>query len=296
MSVLVTGANGLIGKALTKCLARKGIQVAAITRREIGYLDANTLWDEHLEGVDAIVHLAARVHVMHDSKRHPLSIYRQVNRDGTIQLARSAIARGIRRFVFISTIKVNGDKAKETLAATSPINPGDPYAISKFEAEQGLAELNKDLDLVTLRPPLVYGPNVKGNFIRLIQLVDCGIPLPLASVQNRRSFIGLANLTDAIHWSLKAPSGVYFPNDKQDQSTADLINAIARLLNKPARLFPVAPQLLTLAGRLIGKHKVTERLLSTLTSDGLLPGWSPPESFESGLEETIRWYKGTKCG
>ena len=274
MRVLVTGANGLIGKALTKCLPRTGIQVVAITRREIGYLDANTRWDEHLESVDAIINLAARVHVMHDSKRHPLSIYRQVNRDS----------------------KVNGDTAKETLGVTSPINPGDPYAISKLEAELGLAEFNKDLDLVTLRPPLVYGPNVKGNFIRLIQLVDCGIPLPLASVQNRRSFIGLATLTDAIHWSLKAPSGVYIPNAKQDQSTADLINAIARLLNKPARLFPVAPQLLTLAGRLIGKHKVTERLLSTLTSDGLLPGWSPPESFESGLEETIRWYKGTKCG
>jgi len=294
--VLVTGANGFVGSALTKRLLTAGNEVSAVTRREIGDLNAHTQWGNHLEGVDAIVHLAARVHVMRNTESNPLPIYRRVNRDGTMQLARSAIAKGIRRFVFISSIKVNGNRSEKPLDAASPTNPGDPYGVSKLEAEQELAELSRDLDLVTLRPPLVYGPNVKGNFIRLIKLVDLGIPLPLASVQNRRSLIGLTNLTDAICWSLKAPTGLYFPSDKQDQSTADLIRAIARALEKPARLFPIAPQLLALAGHLTGKSDLTERLLSTLTSDGLLPGWSPQKSFKSGLHETVRWYKDSKLG
>ena len=291
MKVLVTGASGFVGQALLKRLELAGHGVSAITRSEIGDIDGNAVWQPHLADIDAIVHLAARVHIMQDTANDSLSLYRTVNTEGTIRLAEAAREMKVRRFVFVSSIKVNGERSDGHLTAQDPAIPQDPYAISKWEAERALAKMSSDLDVVTLRPPLVYGPHVKGNFRRLIEIVDKGIPLPLASVHNRRSFINLANLTDAISWSLTGPTGLYLPSDKDDKSTADLIRSIARALGKPQRLFPFPPTMLTFAGKVLRKSDAIDRLIGTLTVDGALPGWTPPQSFETGINQTIDWYR-----
>ncbi|MBT5498147.1 MAG: NAD-dependent epimerase/dehydratase family protein [Alphaproteobacteria bacterium] len=291
MKVLVTGASGFVGQALLKRLELAGHGVSAITRSEIGDIDGNAVWQPHLADIDAIVHLAARVHIMQDTANDSLSLYRTVNTEGTIRLAEAAREMKVRRFVFVSSIKVNGERSDGHLTAQDPAIPQDPYAISKWEAERALAKMSSDLDVVTLRPPLVYGPHVKGNFRRLIEIVDKGIPLPLASVHNRRSFINLANLTDAISWGLTGPTGLYLPSDKDDKSTADLIRSIARALGKPQRLFPFPPTMLTFAGKVLRKSDAIDRLIGTLTVDGALPGWTPPQSFETGINQTIDWYR-----
>ena len=294
MRVLLTGANGFVGSASTKRLRSEGHDVIAITRDEIGNLDSRTEWTPHLKNVEMVVHLAGRAHVMHETASDPLAEFRKTNRDGTERLARAAIASGVRRMVFISTIKVNGEASEHTFNATSPAIPQDPYAISKFEAEQALEALRPELEIVILRPPLVYGPKVRGNFIRLIELIDRGVPLPLASIENRRSLVGLTNLSDAICWSLQAQAGLYFPCDRQDQSTPSLVRKIASALEKPARLFPMHPRLLMIAGQLTGKREVISRLTGSLTVDGDLPGWSPPRSIDAEIEHTVRWYKESK--
>jgi nucleoside-diphosphate-sugar epimerase len=291
MKVLMTGASGFVGQALLKRLELSGHGVSAITRSEIGDIDGTAVWQPHLADIDAIVHLAARVHIMQDTANDPLSLYRTVNTEGTIRLAEAAREMKVRRFVFVSSIKVNGERPDAHLTAQDPAIPQDPYAISKWEAERALAKMSSDLDVVTLRPPLVYGPHVKGNFRRLIEIVDKGIPLPLASVHNRRSFINLANLTDAISWGLTGPTGLYLPSDKDDKSTADLIRSIARALGKPQRLFPFPPTMLTFAGKVLRKSDAIDRLIGTLTVDGALPGWTPPQSFETGINQTIDWYR-----
>ena len=291
MKVLVTGASGFVGQALLKRLELAGHGVSAITRSEIGDIDGNAVWQPHLADIDAIVHLAARVHIMQDTANDSLSLYRTVNTEGTIRLAEAAREMKVRRFVFVSSIKVNGERSDGHLTAQDPAIPQDPYAISKWEAERALAKMSSDLDVVTLRPPLVYGPHVKGNFRRLIEIVDKGIPLPFASVHNRRSFINLANLTDAISWGLTGPTGLYLPSDKDDKSTADLIRSIARALGKPQRLFPFPPTMLTFAGKVLRKSDAIDRLIGTLTVDGALPGWTPPQSFETGINQTIDWYR-----
>jgi len=291
MKVLVTGASGFVGQALLKRLELAGHGVSAITRSEIGDIDGNAVWQPHLADIDAIVHLAARVHIMQDTANDSLSLYRTVNTEGTIRLAEAAREMKVRRFVFVSSIKVNGERSDGHLTAQDPAIPQDPYAISKWEAERALAKMSSDLDVVTLRPPLVYGPHVKGNFRRLIEIVDKGIPLPFASVHNRRSFINLANLTDAISWGLTGPTGLYLPSDKDDKSTADLIRSIARALGKPQRLFPFPPTMLTFAGKVLRKSDAIDRLIGTLTVDGALPGWTPPQSFKTGINQTIDWYR-----
>jgi nucleoside-diphosphate-sugar epimerase len=291
MKVLVTGASGFVGKVLLRRLQLAGHGVSAITRSKIGDIDGTLDWRPHLADIDAIVHLAARVHVMQDTADASLSLYRTVNTEGTIRLAEAAIEMKVNRFVFVSSIKVNGDRSDGHLTALDPAAPQDPYAISKWKAEQALAQMSSNLDVVTLRPPLVYGPHVKGNFRRLIEIVDRGIPLPLASVQNQRSFINLANLTDAICWGLTGPTGLYLPSDQDDKSTADLIRAIARALGKPQRLFPFPPTVLAFTGKMLRKTDVINRLIGTLTVDGVLPNWTPPQSFETGISQTIDWYR-----
>ena len=292
MKVLVTGASGFVGRALLTRLELAGHGISAITRSEIGNVDGKADWLPHLTDIDAIVHLAARVHVMQDTAdAASLSLYRTVNTEGTIRLAEAAREMKVRRFVYVSSIKVNGDRSDGHLTAQDPATPRDPYAISKWEAEQALARMASDLDVVTLRPPLVYGPHVKGNFRRLIEIVDKGIPLPLASVHNRRSFINLANLTDAICWGLTCPTGLYLPSDKDDKSTADLIRAIAQALGKPQRLFPFPPTVLEFTGKILRKSDEIDRLIGTLTVDGALPDWVPPQSFETGISQTIDWYR-----
>ena len=294
MKVLVTGANGFVGTALQGRLRHEGYNIKAITRKEVGDIDSRTEWALHLENIETIVHLAGRAHVMQETESDPLAEFRKTNRDGTACLAQCAIASGVRRIVFISSVKVNGEASNDPFNASSPAMPQDPYAISKFEAEQALETLRSELEIVIFRPPLVYGPNVRGNFIRLIELVDRGLPLPLASVENLRSLVGLTNLTDAICWGIRAQPGLYFPSDRQDQSTADLIRRIADAHNRPARLFPMHPLFLKVAGNLTGKRDIINRLTGSLTVDGDLPGWSPPESMDAEIERTVHWYKYTK--
>ncbi len=294
MNVLVTGANGFVGTALQGRLQHEGYDVRAITRNEVGNIDSKTEWTPHLENVDTIVHLAGRAHVMRETARDPLAEFRKTNRDGTSCLAQCAIESGVRRLVFISSVKVNGEASANPFNSSSPAMPQNPYAISKFEAEQVLESLRSELEIVIFRPPLVYGPNVRGNFIRLIKLVDRGIPLPLASVTNRRSLVGLTNLADAICWGVRAQPGLYFPSDRQDQSAANLIRKIAVSLNRSARLFPMHPRLLAVAGHLAGKREIINRLTGSLTVDGDLPGWSPPESMDAEIERTVHWYTDSK--
>ena len=294
MNVLVTGANGFVGTALQSRLRHEGYAIRAITRNDIGNIDSKTEWAPHLKNVDTIVHLAGRAHIMRKTARDSLAEFRRTNRDGTAYLAQCAIASGVRRLVFISSVKVNGEASDNPFNSSSPAMPQDPYAISKFEAEQVLEPLRNELEIVIFRPPLVYGPNVRGNFIRLIKLVDRGIPLPLANVTNRRSFVGLSNLADAICWGVKAQPGLYFPSDRQDQSTANLIRKIAESLNRPARLFQMHPRLLAVAGYLAGNRKIINRLTGSLTVDGDLPGWSPPESMDAEIERTVHWYTVSK--
>lgn len=291
MKVLITGASGFVGQATTTRLQHAGHSVTPIERRHIGDIGSNVDWTPHIENVDAIIHLAARVHVMNDSADDPLSVFRKVNVESTVRLAAAARNHGVRRFIYASSIKVNGDQSSTQLTPNDAAAPQDPYAISKWEAELALSEMKSDMDIVIMRPPLVYGPGVKGNFRRLIDLLERGTPLPLASVKNKRSFISLCNFADALYWSLEAPSGLYLPSDRDDKSTPELIQSISSALHKPARLFPCPPEILRFAGKLLRKSDTIDRLVESLRVDGDLPGWEPPQSFEAGIKQTIEWYR-----
>ena len=312
MKVLVTGATGFVGGALISRLVDSGrFGVRAAVRREsgellagveqivVGDLTPNTDWQQALVGVDAVVHLAARVHVMNDTASDPLSAFRQVNVAGTERLARMAATNGAKRFVYISSVKVNGEGALTPYSEDASA-PEDPYGISKWEAEQGLHKVAEDtgLEVVILRPPLVYGPGVKANLLSLFNIVDRGIPLPLASVSNHRSLIYVGNLVDAIVTCInhpKASNQTYLVSDGEDVSTPELIRRVAAALGRPARLFHFPPSLMGFAGKLLGKSEAVERLVSSLTIDSSKIrrelGWRPPYTMEEGLRETGEWFK-----
>lgn len=317
--VLITGATGFVGRQLWRTLAAEGrpLRVALRTNSEfdgqkhgngnaewviVGEIGPDTDWSEVLKGVDCVVHLAARVHVMHERASDPLAAFRRVNTEGTERLARQAAVAGVRRLVFLSSIKVNGEATRDRpFSEIDPARPEDPYGQSKSEAEQALARVASEtgLEIVILRPPLVYGPGVKGNFHNLLWAVGKGIPLPLGMVQNRRSLIYLGNLVDAIVHSIGRPAAAgktYLLSDGDDVSTPELIRRIAAALERPARLISVSPALLELAGRLVGKSGAVSRLLDSLQVDSSKIvrelGWSPPYSMEDGLRETAAWFKG----
>ena len=315
MKVLVTGASGFIGSALCSHLVTRVLDVVGAVRNSpsvpvlgVDYriaveLDSTTDWSTPLTGVDAVVHCAAHVHVMNDQAQDPLTKFRHVNTLGTETLACAAAHCGVKRLVFLSSIKVNGESAPSDapFVQASPAKPQDPYAISKWEAEQALTQIAAEtgLELVILRCPLVYGPRVKGNFIRLLQAVDYGIPLPLALARNRRSLIYLGNLTDAIATCLTHPAAAgktYLMSDGEDVSTAELISRIAQALGKPSRLWPCPLGLMELAGMLTGKSDEIARLLGSLCIDSSKIrselDWTPPYTLEQGLAETARWLHG----
>lgn len=316
MKVLVTGATGFVGATLVSRLVdSERFSVRAAVRRESGELLAgveqiatgdltpNTDWQQALVGVDAVVHLAARVHVMHDQVIDPLAEFRKVNVAGTERLARMAAAAGVRRFVFLSSVKVNGEGRSVPYAETDPSKPEDPYGVSKWEAEQILHEIATDagLKVVILRPPLVYGPGVKANFLKLLQLVERGIPLPLATVNNCRSLIYLENLINAIIVCIshpKAAGQTYMVSDGEDISTPELIRRMADALGRPSRLFPFSPALMRFIGRVTYKVDVVDRLLSSLVVDTSKMhrelNWVPPFTMEQGLKETAEWFKDMK--
>lgn len=314
---LITGATGFVGTALCQTFRERGIAFVAATRHgtkpplgcvrqvSLGPICHNTDWTDALSGVDAVVHLANKAHVMHDhmSLIESLVQYREVNTAGTLNLAHQAAERGVKRFVFISSIKVCGEglSGQRNFAYDDslPPSPKDAYAISKWEAEQGLRLIAgaTGLEVVILRPPLVYGPGVGANFFQLMQLVAQRWPLPLGRVENSRSLIYLGNLVDAISASLSHTGAVnktFLVSDGEDVSTPELIRRISTALNLPARLIGFPPNLIRLAGALLGKSQAVDRLLGSLVVDGSAIRrdlqWTPPFSMRQGLKATADWF------
>ena len=308
--ILVTGAGGFIGAHLVRRLKSEGCAVSAAVRRAdseldvvpVGEIGPDTDWTPALEGVTRVVHLAGRAHVMKETG-DPSEEYRRVNVLGTQTLALAAAAAGVRRLVFVSSVKVNGESASpdHPFRESDPPRPVDAYGISKLEAEKKLEQIAVEtgLEAIIVRPPLVYGPGVKGNFLRLLNIVDRGIPLPFKSIDNRRSLVGVGNLCDFLYHALMAPAAAgetFLISDGRDLSTAGLIGALAQGLGRPARLFSFPPKLLETAARLAGRAGVYERLAGSLAVDSgkarQTLNWSPPESVEQGLAATTDWYRG----
>ena len=307
-SVLVTGANGFVGRALCEALAASGRRVKRALRMAqpgrpddvaVGDIGADTDWRSALEGVSSVVHLAARTHVLRETAADSLSEYRRVNLDGTRRLAQQAGRAGVRRLVFVSSIKVNGEVTERPFTEDDAPRPEDAYGVSKWEAEQALARVAGEtgLQVAVLRPPLDYGPEVKGNFLRLMGLVARGTPLPLASITNRRSLIYVGNLVDAVIKAIDVPAAAgraYLVSDGEDVSTPDLVRAIARALGVAPRLLPCPPAMLRLGAALTGKRAELARLTGSLQADGSRArrelGWQPRLSLAQGLAATARWY------
>ena len=308
--VLLTGATGFIGRILAPALGSAGHRVLAATRtpgtaRDLGESYAipdvgpDTPWQGALNGVDQVIHLAARVHVMRESAPDYLAEYRRVNVDGTRRLAEEAAAAGVRRMVFFSTVKVNGEATDGApFSESDSPRPGDAYARSKWEAEHALFEVagRTGLEAVVLRSPLVYGAGVKGHFLTLLKVCRAAPPLPFGAVANSRSLIYAGNLADAAVKCLEHPRAagkVYLVRDGDDVSTPELIRRVAAALGRPARLFGVPRSLLRLAGAVTGNGDRMSRLLDSLTlDDGLIReelGWTPPFTMVQGLHETARW-------
>ncbi|BBO99941.1 UDP-glucose 4-epimerase family protein [Sulfuriferula nivalis] len=312
-SFLVTGANGFVGKALCKELVHRKVPVRGSVREllssverpifdlvAVGDVGADTAWTEALHGVDVVIHLAARVHVMRENAADPLAAFREVNVAGTECLARAAASGGVRRMVYVSSIKVNGEQTSAIpFAETEAPAPQDPYGISKYEAELALHNVAKEtgLEVVIVRPPLVYGPGVGGNFLRLLKLVSKGVPLPLASIQNQRSMVYLDNFVDVLIMCAthQAAAGkTYLVSDGDDISTPLLIYSIANLMGKHSRLWPLPSTLLKLAGVMTGRLHEVERLIGSLQVDSSKIcnelEWVPPYTVQQGLCETVNWY------
>lgn len=292
-TVLITGAGGFVGRRLAPALTVAGWTVNGIGRKEIGDLGGDIDWRPYLNGADAVVHLAARVHEMGERTADPAAAdaHLRANRDATARLGEQAEALGVRKFIYLSSVKVHGEMSEAPLAGNAPLAPLDPYGRSKAEAEQALLSVAQGMDVTVLRPPLVYGPFVKGNFRKLIEAIDNKTPLPLGAVRNRRSLIFVGNLADAIRVALTAPAGIYLPSDGEAVSTAQLVRALAAALGRPARLFPLPVPLLRMAGRVTGKSSAIQRLVDSLVVDGAIPGWHAPVSFEQGLAETATWWR-----
>ena len=298
--MLITGANGFIGRALCAELERRGRPFRAASRRPapgciaVGGVDADTDWSTALAGVGCVVHLAARVHVTDPAESRDELAFHRVNAEGTATLARQAAAAGVRRFVLISTIGVNGNTTdgRPPMRGDDAPAPHNGYARSKLAAERELTAIAGagGMEAVIVRPPLVYGPGAKANFGTLTRLVARGAPLPLASARNRRSLVSLNNLVDFIIVAADHPQaagGVFLASDGEDVSTPDLIRAMARAMGRPARLFPMPPALLRTAATMVGRRRIADQLLGSLEID-LGPtrerlGWTPPLTLSEGL-------------
>jgi nucleoside-diphosphate-sugar epimerase len=274
---------------------------ASVQAAPIESIGHDTDWSAALTGIDTVIHLAARVHVMDEASGDPLTSYREVNVAGTENLARQAAAHGVRRLVFLSSVKVHGEATEIPYQEHIHPAPQDPYGVSKLEAETVLHQITAEtgLEVVIIRPPLVYGPGVKANFLNLLKIVESGLPLPLASITNARSLVYLGNLIDAIITCTKHPKAAgqtFLVSDCKDVSTPMLIRQVANALGRPVRLFPFPPSLIHLAGNLTGKSMAVDRLLGSLVVDsGKIQqelGWKPPFTMAEGLAVTAKWYKG----
>ena len=313
--MLVTGATGFVGNALCATLEQRGVAYRRALRAGsgalpndivVGDIGPDTDWRAALEGVSSVVHLAARTHVMRESAANPLAAYREINVEGTRRLAEAAAAVGVRRFVFLSSIKVNGERTDLLpFGETDAPHPEDAYGITKLEAEQVLTQIavESDMGVTILRPPLVYGPGVKGNFLALMRAVRKGLPLPLGSVDNRRSLVYVGNLVSAIVACLhndRAAGQTFLLSDGEDLSTPELIRRLASGLGTRPRIYPFPVSLLRVAGTLLGKRAQVARLTDSLQVDSArirqTLGWTPPVTVEQGLAETARWFAAQSGG
>lgn len=288
--VFVTGGSGFVGRRLIDRLRTDGFAVTAAVRDRA----AGSGWVDDVAGHDVVVHCAARVHVMDERAADPLAEFRRANVDSTLQLAREAVARGVRRFVFISSIKVNGEESPpgQPYTAFDIPAPQDPYGISKLEAEQGLRKLAQEtgLQVVIIRPVLVYGPGVKANFRRMMSWLSKGVPLPLGAIHNRRSLVSLDNLVDLVVTCIDHPAAageVFLVSDGEDLSTTEMLRRLGCALDKPARLIPVPHFLLEAGAGLLGQRRVAQRLFGSLQVDiwhtCATLNWTPPVSVDDGF-------------
>ncbi|MFC1844180.1 UDP-glucose 4-epimerase family protein [Thermodesulfobacteriota bacterium] len=341
MKVLVTGATGFVGYTLCCSLIVQGHKVHGSIRCDstllplknncvcektieyinVGTIGATTNWSEALQDTETVVHLAARVHVMQDKSSNPLAFFREVNTAGTERLARESAKAGVRRFVYLSSIKVNGEEtglqtedsglraedlglsrtnAAPSFSETDIPSPQDPYAISKWEAEQALHAISKEtgMEVVIIRSPLVYGPGVKANFLKMMQWINRGLPLPLGAINNKRSLVALDNLVDLIITCIDHPAAAnqtFLAGDGEDLSTTELLLRIGKALGKPARLLPVPEKLLKIGLNAVCKKDLAQRLCGSLQVDiskaRNVLGWEPPLSVDEGLKKTVEWYK-----
>ena len=319
MNILVTGSSGFIGSQLCPTLSSRGYTPHPISRTTFGDITPHTHWLDKLKGVDCIIHLASRVHIMKDSAADPLAAFRHINTAATLNLANQAAQAGVRRFIFLSSIKVNGETtqpgqpftASTTLShhsipppSTSGRGAGgeglsDPYALSKHEAEQGLRAIAQQtgLEIVIIRPPLVYGSEVKANFLQLMHWLRQGIPLPLGSIHNHRSLVALPNLIDLIITCIDHPAAAnqtFLVSDGEDLSTTQLLQRLSAALDKPTRLLPIPQKLLEITLTLLGKRAIAQRLCGNLQVDISktrdLLGWNPPVSVDEALRQTAQAY------
>lgn len=319
INILITSINGFVGRGLAVALQGSDCLIKGTTRGmgsgfpycgywedstqvfATGEIDERTDWGKALDRIDVLVHLAARVHVMDDLADDPLAEYRKVNTAGTLNLARQAVTAGVKRFIFISSIKVNGertgDRGEVAFSEDEVPCPQDAYAVSKWEAEQGLMTIAEEtgLEVVIIRPPLVYGPGVKANFRLLMKWVRRGVPLPLGAVHNKRSFVALDNLVSFIICCMdhpRAANEVFLISDGEDVSTTELLQKIARALGKRSFLLPVPVGLMTFVASLLGKRNVADRLFGSLQVDNSkardLLGWTPVVSMDEGLVASLK--------
>lgn len=305
--ILVTGSSGFIGNALVQTLYKRNASVRCCSRKEGIYSDViiqdigpDTDWTKAISGISHIVHLAGRAHVLSNTAKKLLGEYRRINVEGTLNLAYQAAALDIKRFIYISSVGVNGVQNYRPFVEEDPPHPTTPYAISKLEAEQGLRKIATEttMDVVIIRPPLVYGPGVPGNFKRLLNAVAKGTILPLGAVHNKRSLVALDNLVDFVITCIDNPAAsnqTFLVSDSEDLSTTDLIRRVAAALDRRVHLLPIPVALLKAGAVLLGKKDLAQQLLGSLQVDitkaRTLLGWAPLIGVDEGLERTARWYR-----
>lgn len=300
MRILVSGAGGFVGRHLTDTLRARGHEVRAAGRASVGDIGPQTDWSGALDGIEVVVHLAARAHILKENAADPRAAFMRTNAQGTARLAQAAAAGGVRRMLYLSTIGVHGNAtAGEPFTERSPLAPHNLYAESKLAGEIATVAPSGGVpEIVIVRPPLVYGTGVSANFLRILRLVDRGVPLPFASVHNQRSLVSVWNLTDLLATLCEqplAPHSVFVVSDGEDLSTAQLVRRLARLLGRSARLLPVPPAALRALGTLTGRRAEVESLCGSLVVDSsgtrARLKWSPPLSVDEGLERTVRAYR-----
>lgn len=314
MNILVTGSTGFVGSRVVKLAKGRDWAVIPVVRKQIEPLtnslvipsiDDSTDWSGAFGGVDCVVHCAARVHQMNESEQDALTAYRETNTLGTLNLAKQAAEAGVKRFVFVSSIKVNGEFTEPGSPFLPNLDniPKDPYGLSKYEAEVELAKLSKEtgLEVVIIRPPLVYGPGVKANFLSMMRMIDKGIPLPFGAIKNQRSLVYLDNLSDLILTCCEHPSATgrtFLVSDDHDVSTTQLMRTIALSMGKAPRLLPIPMSLIQLAASVLNKKHIAQRICGNLQVEvGLTKevlGWKPPVTFEQGIKNTVQAYLDSK--